>query len=424
MNLKLVEYGEAVDLSSLSNLEVQRLSTIWKNRLGLQDLPFKLSISGDKEQIRALDVAGFINIDGVDIEIKPKFLQDTTRDEEWRKLLWNILALTENYSNNIFGVAGVERANENTSFLDVMGWTFLNSIRESLAEGMPRGYVEREGFFSDIRGSIDYTKINSILEKPFLFPCKYDEYNEDIPINRLLKWAGNFLSEKVHSFGLSHMIRDSSSLINTCPIPPGPIEADNIVLPIQFSQLQTALSIAKMLLRQEDLSHNNNKDLKSFGFLWKSHKVYEDFLKKILAISIKYINSNYSLVSQSSILIGNKHFNATENLFEKPDFKIKSGEDIIYILDAKYKLGNNPKPEDLNQVIVACQVEKCLHGILLFPNSNGVDTYHKTWKINSNGYPKYVSGIYLNLENMSVLRGEYKLAREVSEELKKIISYK
>lgn len=420
MSLELVEYGEGVLFSPISKSEIQRLSKIWKYRLGLKDLPLQLSISNGKEQISASGVAGFINIDGIDIEIKPKFLQDT-RNEQWRGLLWNILALTENYSNNIFGVAGVERIDENTSFLDVMGWTFLNSIQESLAGGMPRGYVEREGFFNEIKGSIDYNKIESIIKNPFIFPCKYDEYNENIPINRLLKWAGGFLSENVSSFRLSYMIRDYSSLINASGIPPGPIEADNIILPTQFSQLQTALSIAKMLLKQENLHHTNKSNIKSFGFLWKSYEVYENFLKKILSISVKYINPNYRLSSQYTILVGSRYFNTTKDIFERPDFKIKDNNDIIYILDAKYKLGNNPKPEDLNQIIVACQVEKCLHGILLFPNSDGVETYHKTWKINSDGYPKYVSGIYLNLENMSIAKGEYKLAQEVAKELKKLL---
>lgn len=422
MNIKLTEYGEAVGFSSVSLSELEKLSKIWKQRLGLKDNPFNLLIVDNQTQLRAIGVAGFINVDGVDIEIKPKFLQET-EDEKWRKLLWNILALTENYSNNIFGVAGVERGDENANFLDVMGWVFLNSLKESLTEGMPRGYVEKEAVFNEIKGNIDYTKIKSILEKPFSFPCKYDEYDEDIALNRLLKWAGIFLSEKVNSFFLSHMIRDYTSQIHASSLPPGPIEADNIVLPSQFFQLQSALSISKMLLKQEDFHHKNNRNLKSFGFLWKSHKVYEDFLKKVLSISIKHIHPNYNLVSQYSIIVGEKYVGATENIFEKPDFKIKKDKDIIFILDAKYKLRNNPKPEDFNQIIVACKVGKCLYGILLFPSSQG-KTFHKTWKINSVGYPKYISSIYLNLEIMAEYKGEYTLAYEIADELKKIATYK
>lgn len=421
MSIKLVEYGNAEEYSPISSLEIERSSKEWKNRLGLEYLPFSLSISDNKEKIRAIGIAGFININGTDIEIRPKFLQ-TAKDEEWRKLLWNILALTENYSNNIFGKSGVEQAYENTNFLDIMGWAFLNSTKESIAEGMPRGYVEKEGFYREIKGSINYTKIKYILEKPFLFPCKYDEYNEDIPVNRLLKWAGLFLSERVKSFHLSYMIRESTSLMSVNSIPPGPIEAENITLPVQFNYMQPALSIAKLLLKQENLYHRSNT-LTSFGFLWKSYQVYEDFLHKVLSISIRHLGSNTNLEAQYQITVAHNHKDGIRDLTEKPDFKIKDGNDIIYILDAKYKIGNTPKPEDLNQIIVACKIEKCMHGILLFPSNNEKGTYHRTWKISSKGFPKYISSIHLNLEKMSEARGEYKLAKEIANELNNIKLY-
>lgn len=421
MSIKLVEYGNAEEYSPITSSEIERSSKEWKHRLGLENSPFNISISDNKEKIRAIGIAGFINIGGIDIEIKPKFLQNT-KDEEWRKLLWNILALTENYSNNIFGTSGVTQAYENTNFLDVMGWAFLNSIKESTAEGLPRGYIEKEGFFKEIKGSIDYTKIKYILEKSFLFPCKYDEYDEDIPVNRLLKWAGLFLSERVNSFNLSYMIQESTTFISASSIPPGPIEAENIALPIQFTHMQTALSIAKLLLKQENLYHKSS-DLKSFGFLWKSYQVYEDFLHKVLRISIKYISPSMNLESQYQITVAHNYRHGDRHITEQPDFKIKDGNDIVYVLDAKYKTGNTPKPEDLNQIIVACKIEECLHGILLFPGTNENGTHHRTWKINSEGFPKYVSSIYLNLEKMSEQKGEYALAKEIAEELKKIKLY-
>ncbi len=422
MSIKLVEYGESKDYFPISSLELEKSSKEWKKRLGLKDLPFALSIEDGEERVKASGIAGFINIDGVDIEVKPKFLE-ATEVTEWRKLLWNILALTENYSNNIFGKSGVQVDQENSNFLDVLGWAYLNSIKESIVEGLPRGYTEKEGYFSEIRGNIDYTKIKSILERPFLFPCKYDEYDEDISLNRLLKWAGLFLVQRVKSFRLSHMILESVTLINASSIPPGPIEAENITLPIQFSHAETALAIAKLLLKQKNFYHKSNEQ-KSFGFLWKSHQVYEDFVHKLLALSIKYLGTNLQLESQYNIIVASGHMYARTQIIEKPDFIIKDGNETVYVLDAKYKTGNKPKPEDINQIIVACKIEECLHGILIFPSNDFSGTYHKTWKVNSTGFPKYISSLYLNLEKMSISRGEYELAKEISEELRKIRLYR
>jgi len=401
---------------------IERDAEEWKARLGLKELPLQVLRQGGENKLKALGVAGFINIGGVDIEIKPKFL-DEIENEGWRRLLWNMLSLTDNYSNNIYGKFGIEEDDEEHNFLDVMGWTFLNSIRESISEGLPRGYVEKEGYFSEIRGSIDYSRIKSILERPFVFPCRYDEYNEDIPLNRLLKWAGIFLSERVKSFRLSNMLAESTQLIGANNEPPGPIEAENLILPAQFNHAEVALNVAKILLKQGNYQHKSS-ELKSFGFLWKSHQVYEDFLFEILRIAFYDLSPNFRLQKQCRLSVGLPHNNTTtHNLIGKPDFIVKENDTTVYILDAKYKTGTNPKASDINQIIVACKMDNCLHGILLFPSNHTNGTYHKTWKINSIGYPKYVSSLYVNLERMSQSNGEYTLAQEIINEINEIKLY-
>ena len=426
MNLKLIEYGSAVDTNNLNLKDLSYISKKWKNELELNNEPFSIIVENGNHKIRAQGITGFINIDNVDIEIKPKFLTQNSSNK-WRKLLWNILLAIDDYSKNIFDKAGVDSSLESDTFLDIMGWVFLNSLESSSIEGYPRGYQDNEGFFYEIKGSIDYSKISTIISKPLYFPCKYDTYSEDIPINRLLKWGALFLSKNVKSNMLATRLIDISYSIKTeSSIPPGILEAENIFLPPQFQYIEDALSIAKKLLKQESL-HYKSSSIKSFGFLWKSYDIYEKFIGRLLDIAINSSNQNLKLEIQSKIEVAKPYKKTRQVINQFPDFKIKRDNETLFILDAKYKnnsyLKNNthglPTSSDINQVIIACQIERAKHGILIYPSNDTYGTYHQTWKVNYSD-SLYISTLYVNLEKMSHSQGEYILAKEIMNELEAI----
>lgn len=429
--MELIEYGTFQAWPYPSSRGIEFSSKQWKKRLGLRQNPFDITIENDQINIRATGVTGFVNIDGVDLEVKPKFLASSSSDK-WRKLLWNILLVLEDSSNSLLSEAGVEKSYEADNFVDLLGWAFLNSIQDASLEGFPRGYQEQEGVFSEIKGSIDYSKISSVLQRPFMFPCKYDEYVQDIPVNRLLKWAGVFLSSHVKSFKLSSLLNENIQHIHAeSSQPPGLIEAENIRLSTQFHYIETAFTIAKMLLKHESL-HFESSPIRSFGFLWKSHDIYEDFLHKILILSSNFLAPGSYVIREETTLVAEPFITTNRDINEYPDYKIIVDNEVAFVVDAKYKTNQMlsdtthglAKTSDINQVIVACKIDKCLHGILIFPGDDISGTYHQTWKINDDGFPKYISNIYINLEEMYSRNGEYILAKKLTEELKIIHSYR
>lgn len=425
-----MEYGTYEIWPSSSTSELENNSNIWKEKLGLKQEPFHLVIRNNQVNVRAIGITGFVNVNGIDIEIKPKFLASTSSDK-WRKLLWNILLFVENSSNSIFGEHSVQESEDNSHFLDLLGWVFLNSIQATSLEGFPRGYVEQRDFCTELRGRIDYSKIVTVLQNPFVFPCIYDEYSEDIIVNRLLKWAGTFLSTQVKSTHLSNMILYNIQHIQADGSqPPSVVEAEHIVLPAQYHYAEPALKIAKMLLRNKSL-HYEQGAFSSSGFLWKSHDVYENFIHNILIMTMSFFGNRMILHREAITNVALPFIYTSQGINEYPDFKIKEGNSSIFILDAKYKMNNLRRElvyglsntEDINQIIVACKIEKCLHGILIYPSENGRDTHHQTWKINDDGFPKYVSNLYLNLEVMAELGGPQSLSKQMFEQLEIIHSY-
>lgn len=430
MNISLVEYGDYEVWQLPSTLELEKNSNVWKEKLGLNQSPFHIEIRNNQKNIRAIGVTGFVSVNGVDIEIKPKFLATVTNNR-WRKMLWNILLFVESFSDSIFGEHSVEETDEDSYFLDLLGWSFLNSIKMATLEGLPRGYVERHESTMEIRGSIDYSQITGFLQKPFTFPCIYDEYSEDITVNRLLKWAGILLSSQVKSSRLSNMILDNLQHIEANgAIAPGIIETEHITLPTQYHYVEPAIKIAKILLRNKSL-HYEQGPFSNSGFLWKSHQVYEDLLHKILLISMRYFGNRFSLHRENVTTVATPFNYTSQKIDEYPDFKVKYGNEVVCILDAKYKKNHFKRAniygiastEDINQIIVACKIEKCLHGVLIFPSENGQNSQHQTWQINDEGFPQYISNIYLNIEIMAEKEGAKLLAKQMFEQLEIIFTY-
>lgn len=432
MNISLVEYGDYEVWRIPSTLELEKSSNAWKEKLGLRQSPFHIAIRNNQKSIRAVGVTGFVSVNGVDIEIKPKFLASTANDQ-WRKMLWNILLFVESSSDSLFGEHSVDETDEDSHFLDLLGWVFLSSIQIASLEGFPRGYVERREFTREIKGSIDYSQITAFMQNPFTFPCIYDEYSEDIAINRLLKWAGTLLSHQVKSSRLSNLLLDNLQHIEANGgVVPSIVEAEYITLPAQYNYVEPALKIAKMLLRNKSL-HFEQGLFSNSGFLWKSHQVYEDLLHKILLMAMKHFGNRYTLQREKATTVANPFHYTTQKIDEYPDFKMKHGNEVACILDAKYKRNNVRRSnntyglantEDINQIIVACKIEKCLHGVLVYPSENGQDSHHQTWCINDEGFPRYISNVYLNIEIMAEREGAKQLAKQMFDQLEVLFAYR
>jgi 5-methylcytosine-specific restriction endonuclease McrBC regulatory subunit McrC len=144
------------------------------------------------------------------------------------------------------------------------------------------------------------------------------------------------------------------------------------------------------------------------------------------------LSGNRLTLQREKVTLVARHFrNTLQNIDEYPDFKIKDRDEIIFILDAKYKKNNVRRgnvhglanTEDINQIIVACKIEKCLHGVLVYPSKDGQDSNHQTWQINDEGFPKYISNLYLNIEVMAEKGGPHQLAKQMLDQLEILTTY-
>ena len=79
-------------------------------------------------------------------------------------------------------------------FLRAVAWVFEAEVRRALARGVVRGYQHREETLATLRGRLDVTvQLRRRQGRPFPLDCRFEEYTEDVTLNRVLKAASERL---------------------------------------------------------------------------------------------------------------------------------------------------------------------------------------------------------------------------------------
>ena len=273
--ISLVENDEglAVPLTDQERLLLGRQNRFWQSSLRLNREPFIY----DDGKLSARDVTGFVTLGGFAVEVAPKFLTPAgTDNEQWRRSLWAILARV--YKTPVLGSATLGQVTASNYLPDLLGMVLLGSLLASKPNGRPMGYTTEQGRLGHLQGRLNVGRIVDLLTFPGEVPCEYDVYSEDVPTNRLLRWAAEQLASQVRSVRLSHDLLEEAVAIKTVsPFLPSLIDAERISLPTHHASLQPAVTVGQLLLVGRGLQHGNGSQ-ELPGFLWKSAEVFERFV--------------------------------------------------------------------------------------------------------------------------------------------------
>lgn len=418
-SLMLVEYGEPVELD-VPNAVVEELlehGKAWKRQLGLTQGPFEIGLRQGVVTVRARDVAGFLRVGELDVEVVPKFLSGPAIESgRWRAALWRILAAAE---DDPF-LAPPTLAHEDTrqSISDLMGWSFLASLAAGRQRGIPRGYAEQQNRLSVLRGRLNPTRTPDLVLRPWQIDCIYDEYTEDIPVNRLLRWASETLAGEVISPRLHRRLsEEAAGLREVGAVPPGFLEAERLVLPPQHRELEPAVAIARLLLRGHSLVHRRGS-FDVHGFLWKSADIFERFVLRLMSRVARRVGG--IRVAENRVALGRPVTPSVRAFGTEPDVRVSDLHGTTrLVLDAKYKnwSGKAPKREDRYQVIAGGWVTGCARVGLVYPAPEGVRHGPERWDLLGPSAPSEMVAVFVNLVEMAEPRGEQRLVEELRHDL-------
>lgn len=378
---------------------------IWKNKLGLPQAPFYYTNDNENNlSIFVRGVTGFISIEGYSFEIKPKFL-DSDIGNQWKIALSNLLFLQEDilkYKSNMIHSNII-----NETLPDLLAEKFISELEKGLLLGLPKGYILKEESVPYYKGTYNINKAIEHLIQPHLIPSKFDDYVEDILVNRIIKLASIELSKLVKNNSLATRLNEMAYQINATDARPDNMSIERTALPLQFSYLETVFDLSKLILTNNSIIFSEGK-YKNSGFLWNTHVIFENFIKILVRLICKR-NRNLHFTDKKLHLYSLA--NPTVSLSRKtgltsPDVRIYEGSTIRWLLDVKYKnWKNGPKSEDVYQMITGAQLTKIDRASLIYPKGIQAPSEQVYYNINKIQQPKFISCIFIDILKLSLTNG-------------------
>ncbi|MGI6717766.1 MAG: 5-methylcytosine restriction system specificity protein McrC [Bacteroidales bacterium] len=214
---------------------------------------------------------------------------------------------------------------------------FLTVVQEVLKHGLKKDYIQKENNLKKVKGHIAIARNErtNIIQKRFdRFFCKYQEYSENIPGNRLIKKALLFSREILNHSAISQSILPLQQNVNKYLSEFRNVddqievwEIKNIKHHKVFKGYDEAIKLAKMILRRYDYSISNvtSEEEKCPVFWIDMALLYEHYvlglLKEAYGDKIKYQSHGYSgypdfICFEPQIVMDTKYiprFEKTEN---------------------------------------------------------------------------------------------------------------
>lgn len=406
--MEVIENGHPVTLN-IGQSEIEAIyesNVLWKHRLKLKEKPFRITpLEQDKYNFEARGVAGFIRVGNTTLEIAPKFLNRNTAGPNWRSAIWRFLAYGRGIEilSKTSGLLGVEEG-----IADLLADMFLASLRGASTRGYPLGYRPHRLDSSFISGRLDPKKFSKILPTNGKAGIITTKLTNDIPTNRLLKWAGHELAITVESPSRRKRLKIwSSELQNVSSIPP---RIEQVPSPRhQYPHLTHAVEIAKLLYEDREVGYESG-EINLPGFLWDSDDLFERATRRLLSEAARPLGFNVSKRSHTLAKITS----TGKVTHTTPDIDVSRGTYSIFIADAKYKnLGNKPSNEDFYQVLAGGRVRSVPTVALLYP-SIGTGVKDIIFKPEGSGNPTTVLVTTIGLESFASRAKFQSLRNEVT----------
>lgn len=359
--LTLFEYGTNEEsLKPNELLELEKLNSLYKDDL------FKFR---SNSRIEARQYVGIVQIKKRTIQVLPKIFSDNLDDKSF--IISNLLYML-NYTKKL-QIKETEIANlsKYENLFEIIIYLFANNLLKLLKEDFVRSYNEREDNLDYLKGKL---KINTHIKKNIVnktkLYCSYDEFDENILLNQVLKKA----VLKVINFTSS---TKNFQLLQNCSLIFSDVEEINITQhmcnTVIFNRLnmkyEKVFNLAKLLLFGNS-TILDSKNLESFSLMFDMNKLFEEFIFEFMKNNLGDKFQIRSENPQKRVFTEQPFFNM------KPDITVYENKDCKVIIDTKYKhVNSNPKEkygvsrDDVYQMFIYSQFYNCKDIVLLYPKN-------------------------------------------------------
>ncbi|GEA07508.1 hypothetical protein KUL42_22690 [Alteromonas sp. KUL42] len=405
---KLIEYGPAkiVSIDEKTAHEIELAGYKWKAILGLQRNPLIINrLRKNTYKVEAKGVAGFISFNQVGFEIIPKFLSEDEIGAEWKISMWNFFLYGSGLT--IFGKSN-SSIESFDGIVDLLAYAFINEFKKSYVRGFPFEYQSVRLSSSSIKGRLDSKRFFKLLPVTGKVDQIQNRLSQNTNVASLLKWSCLQMMNNVSSGQLRQQLSDISSQIPS-ESNRKPNYLDVFTAKRSCPHLSSLIDIAMVIFDDKTLNFGNS-EMKLPGFLWNSHSLFEKVVFRLFKESFQPEDITIEKSAQRLLQPNNGRYPVNTI----PDLRLVKNGETNYLIDAKYKiLKNQPKTEDVYQVLAGGRINRIREVCLIYPG-NGVDNTHKEYDVMTDSHPSKVLTYKLDLSMFSSLKNLNELKRKVS----------
>lgn len=312
-------------------------------------------------RLETRQVCGIIATPGISLEILPKLKDE---DGALRATLVRMLALAFDVPLSEGQIAGL--GTQNNDLLDVFINLFVTRLTQQVQAGLTRAYVPEEDVLPKLRGSLDLRQqIQRRAIDPSRLHCRFDEFSENTPLNRLFKTCLFRINSFVRTEPLRRRITSLSERFAKIPQSRDPLK-ERIVWNRMNERFRDAHALARMLLEAE-WQNTTSGSIAGLALLFPMNLLFERYvarwLQKVLpAGSVSVQRRKHALLQHGAYPL-------------IPDIVIET-DDGPLIVDTKWKglgdhIGSDPvvSQADLYQLASYGAVYGASRVILLYPGT-------------------------------------------------------
>ena len=222
--------------------------------------------------LKAAQVVGVLSVPGgPTLEILPKIDHD---DGAVRAALVRMLAVAWRLrvADGEIAAMGTQR-----HLLEILIRLFAGRLLTVVRRGLPRRYRERQEDLNLLRGRLDVTRqVTRFAARPDLFACRFEEWSEDTPLNRVLKAAVARLAGLTRSVDTARRLAELSARLEFAGD-----TADPLREPVRLDRTNTAFHDVYRLARRflarkwQDTASGGDS---GFALLFPMNELFEEFI--------------------------------------------------------------------------------------------------------------------------------------------------
>lgn len=255
---------------------------------------------------------------------------------------------------------------------------FAFQVEEALRHGPLQGYRAEEAALQTVRGRIRFA--DQVRTRFGLIPpieCVYDEFSDDIEINRLLKAAIARLGAiRLRSETSRRRLRAlAPCFANVTPVAYDPRNLPEVRFDRRSEHYRGPVELARLILRTGSIGSRSG-GVAGAAFLLNMATVFEDFVVTALREALGLGEAEFPQGAKGHAL----HLDLARTLRLKPDLSWWSGEHCHFVGDVKYKL----TPEvsgvlhpDMYQLLAYTTAAKRPRGLLVYAAGERPEGVHQ-----------------------------------------------